>query len=63
MTFQVIYSGNGLGYPAIEMGSFGTVSSGRLGEPLAEAAMQTHKVISVDDASEDARYCSVLDEC
>jgi hypothetical protein len=61
MTFQVIYSGNGLAYPSIEMGSFGTVSSGRLGASLAEAAMQTHKVISIDDASEDARYCSALD--
>jgi len=61
MTFQVIYSGNGLAYPTIEMGSFGTVSSGRLGASLAEAAMQTHKIISVEDAGEDARYCSALD--
>jgi len=61
MTFQVIYSGNGLAYPTIEMGSFGTVSSGRMGASLAESAMQSHKIINVEDAGEDARYCSVLD--
>ncbi len=60
-TFQVIYSGNGLAYPTVEMGSFGTITGGRVGTSLAEVAMQTHKIVAVDGASEDPRYGAALD--
>ncbi len=67
--FQVIYSGNGLAFPGVEMGSFGTVygkakeggGGGGIAISLAQVAMQSHKVITVDDASEDPRYCPALD--
>lgn len=61
-TFQVIYGGNGMSFVGVEQGAFGTITnSSTSGLSLAETAMQTHKVVCVDDASHDPRYNATLD--
>lgn len=60
ITFQVIFSGNVLGWAGIEQGSFGLASRASQSS-LAEACMHSHQTISVDDGPCDPRYSAVTD--
>jgi hypothetical protein len=59
-SFQVIYSGDVLSYPGVEQGSFGNASSGDE-TSLAQACMHSHKVVTVDDCTDDPRFNASLD--
>ena len=60
ISYQVIHTGDVIHYPGVEQGSYGSASAGDV-PSLAEAAMSAHRVILVDDATEDPRYCASLD--
>jgi hypothetical protein len=62
VSYQVIYSGNGIGFAGIEQGSFGNVTAGHSASTsLVNAAMHTHKPVLVDDAAQDSRYNDQID--